>query len=163
MKPTAKQVREYLDYDPITGVIRWRISPSPNVRAGSIAGADCEGYRLIRITDGRFKGHQLVWLYMTGEWPLCQIDHRDGNRSNNAWANLRLATTSQNKANMGKRADNKSGYKGVSWYRQTNRWRAGIGFHGKQKTIGYFKTPEEAHVAYCEEAKRVFGDFARGV
>ena len=161
MKPSAERIRELLDYDPLTGVILWRVSPSPNVRAGSVAGADCEGYRLIRICGGRYKGHQLVWLYMTGEWPSRQIDHIDTDRANNRWDNLRLATTSQNKANMGRRADNTSGFKGVSWYSRTNRWVAQIGFQGRTKRIGYFQTPEAAHSAYCAEAARLFGEFAR--
>jgi hypothetical protein len=161
MKPTAERVREVLDYNPLTGSFVWRISPCNSTPAGSLAGADSEGYRLIRLDGGRYKGHQLAWLYMTGEWPSRQVDHEDTNRSNNRWGNLRLATGSQNKANMGKRSDNTSGFKGVCWYPTTKKWRAGIGCQGKVKTIGYFKTPEEAHAAYCEEAKRLFGEFAR--
>jgi len=161
MKPSAETVREYLHYDPDTGVIRWRVSPSRNVRAGTIAGADCEGYRLIRVGGGRFRAHHVAWVYMTGEWPPHQVDHRDMDRSNNRWANLRLATHSQNRANT-RKTKNHSGFKCVYWYPRTNRWRAGIGFGGKQKTIGYFKTAEEAHAAYCKEAERVWGEFARG-
>jgi hypothetical protein len=160
-KPSAERIRELLDYNPLTGVFIWRNSPSRNVPAGTIAGADCEGYRLIRVAGGRYKGHQLAWLYMTGSWPSSQIDHEDTNRGNNIWTNLRPATNSQNKANAAKRADNKSGYKGVSWYPQTKRWRAGIGFQGRQKTIGYFSSAEKAHAAYCEAADRLFGEFAR--
>jgi len=161
MKPDAERIRELLAYDPLTGMFIWRVSPSRNTPAGSVAGADCDGYRLIRVDGGRYKAHQLAWLYMTGEWPSCQVDHKDTDRSNNSWENLRLATTSQNKANMGKRADNTSGYKGVRWYPQTKRWVAQIGFQGRSKTIGYFPTPEDAHAAYCQEAKRLFGEFAR--
>jgi len=161
MKPTAERVRELLDYNPLTGGFIWKVSPANNTPRGSIAGADCDGYVLIRICGGRYKGHQLAWLLMTGEWPTERIDHRDYDRGNNAWGNLRLATNSQNKANAGKRIDNKSGFKGVSWYRQTKRWVAQIGFQGVHKTIGYFPTPEEAHAAYCEAASRLFGEFAR--
>ena len=161
MKPTAERVRELLDYNPLTGVFLWRVSPSRNTPDGSVAGADCEGYRLIRVAGGRYKGHQIAWLYMTGEWPTSRIDHEDTNRGNNIWANLRLATNSQNKANMGKRADNKSGFKGVSWYKPTKKWVAQIGCNGKREALGYFTDPEKAHSAYCEAAKRLFGEFAR--
>ncbi|MGW1422698.1 HNH endonuclease [Bradyrhizobium manausense] len=161
MKPTAELVRSLLDYDPLTGVFLWRISPSRNTPEGSIAGADSEGYRLIRIDGGRYKAHQLAWLYMTGEWPSRQVDHRDTDRSNNRWSNLRLATTSQNKANMGRRADNKSGFKGVRWYSPTKKWNAQIRCQGKNTNLGYFPTPEEAHAAYCRAAERLFGEFAR--
>lgn len=161
MKPTAERIKELLDYNPLTGVFIWRISPSRNTPAGSIAGASSDGYRLIRVDGGRYKAHQLAWLCVTGEWPVSRIDHKDTDRSNNAWTNLRLATNSQNKANMGKRADNKSGFKGVSWYPQTKRWVAQIRCEGKSKTLGYFHDPEHAHAAYCEAAKRLFGEFAR--
>lgn len=158
---TAAQLRELLHYDPSTGIFTWRVAPANNTPAGSVAGADCDGYRLIRVAGGRYRAHRLAWLYMTGEWPSCQVDHRDTDRSNNRWGNLRLATTSQNKANMGKRADNTSGFKGVRWYPPTKRWVAAIGFQGTRKTIGYFATPEAAHAAYCAEASRLFGEFAR--
>lgn len=161
MRPTAERVREVLSYDPLTGVFLWRVSPSNNTPAGSVAGADCEGYRIIRVEGGRYKAHRLAWLYVTGEWPPCQVDHEDTDRSNNRWGNIRLATTSQNKANMGKRADNKSGYKGVRWYSQTKKWNAQIKCQGKTKNLGYFTDPEMAHAAYCEAASRLFGEFAR--
>jgi HNH endonuclease/AP2 domain-containing protein len=161
MKPTAERVRELLDYNPLTGVFLWRVSPANNTPAGTIAGADCDGYRLIRVAGGRYKGHQLAWLYMTGEWPSSRIDHIDTNRGNNTWTNLRYATNSQNKANMGRRADNTSGFKGVRWYPTTKKWAAQIGFQGTRKNLGYFATPEQAHAAYCEAASRLFGEFAR--
>jgi hypothetical protein len=161
MKPTVERLRELLDYDPLTGVFIWLVSPSRNTPAGSVAGANSEGYRLIRVDGGRYKGHQLAWLYMTGEWPPSRIDHEDTNRGNNIWTNLRLATNSQNKANMGKRADNTSGFKGVRWYPTTRKWAAQIGHQGKTKNLGYFTTPEQAHAAYCSAAQRLFGEFAR--
>lgn len=161
MKPTAERLRKLLSYDPLTGVFIWLISPAPNTPAGSIAGANSDGYRIIRIDGGRYKAHCLAWLYMTGEWPIRQVDHEDTDRGNNRWVNLRLATGSQNKANMGKRADNNSGYKGVCWYPQTKKWRAQIGFQGKNTNLGYFNTPEDAHAAYCAAASQLFGDYAR--
>lgn len=161
MNPSAERVRELLDYNPLTGFFIWRVSPSRNVAAGSIAGTDCEGYRLIRVCGGRYKGHQLAWLYVTGEWPTSEIDHRDMDRSNNRWLNLRPATGSQNRANTRKRADNKSGFKGVCWYPQTRKWVAQIRYQGYNNNLGYFATPEEAHAAYCSAAKRLFGEFAR--
>lgn len=62
---------------------------------------------------------------------------------------------------MGKRSDNKSGYKGVRWYSQTKKWMAQIRYQGKNMNLGYFTTPQAAHAAYCAAATRLFGEFAR--
>lgn len=158
---TVERLHDVLRYDPATGVFTWLISPAQNTRVGSVAGATSGGYRLIRVDGRRYKAHRLAWFYMTGEWPLSRIDHKDTNRGNNIWTNLRLATNSQNKANMGKRADNKSGYKGVRWYEQTKKWNAQIRCQGKNRNLGYFTDPEKAHAAYCEAAVKLFGEFAR--
>jgi hypothetical protein len=102
---------------------------------------------------------------MTGRWPEPFVDHRDLNKHNNAWVNLREATKSQNQANVGIIASNKSGLKGVSRYRAGERygkpWQACIGVNGKSKHLGHFATKEEAHAAYCEAASEIFGEFAR--
>jgi hypothetical protein len=89
------------------------------------------------------------------------IDHIDGDGLNNRRANLRLCTTSQNGANRGKQSNNTSGFKGVSWHKASNRWRATINVNGKHKHIGNFETPEAAYKAYCEAAAYYFGEFAK--
>lgn len=88
------------------------------------------------------------------------VDHIDGNPLNNCRDNLRIATHSQNLMNKGKQSTNTSGYKGVSWHKGARKWAAQIIVNGKRLYIGEFKTPEEAHVAYCEAAKELHGEFA---
>jgi hypothetical protein len=105
--------------------------------------------------------HRLAYLYMTGEWPPAGIDHRDTNRSNNRWNNLRAATQLQNSTNSSIRIDNTSGYKGVYWHIGARKWRAQIVSKGKIHLLGYFSTPQAAHRAYCEAAIRLHGEFAR--
>lgn len=63
--------------------------------------------------------------------------------------------------NTGKRADNTSGYKGVTWDKREQKWRARIGKEGKRKHLGYFDTAEEAHEAYKNAAPEYHGEFAR--
>lgn len=89
-----------------------------------------------------------------------QVDHIDGNGLNNTRDNLRLATNAQNMWNQRKRVNNKSGYKGVQWYKSRQNWRAVIRVNGKRIHLGYFDTPEEAHQAYCDAAKELHGEFA---
>lgn len=86
------------------------------------------------------------------------VDHKDGNKLNNQRSNLRICTDAENHRNALLRSDSTSGFKGVS--RSKGRWRACISFEGKQKYLGIFESPEEAHAAYCKAADKYFGEFA---
>jgi hypothetical protein len=87
-------------------------------------------------------------------------DHIDNDGLNNRRDNLRLATRTQNAGNSRTWVNNSSGYKGVYFYKATGKYAAHIKDGPKQRTIGYFDTPEDAHIAYLEAAKRYFGEFA---
>jgi hypothetical protein len=89
-----------------------------------------------------------------------EIDHIDGNRLNNQKSNLRFATSSQNKANRGPRKDNKSGYKGVSWHKQLNKWTVRIMINGKYLSLGLHNDILEAAKAYNKAALKYYGQFA---
>ncbi len=90
-----------------------------------------------------------------------ETDHRNGNGLDNRRCNIRIASSSENKCNRGKRSDNISGYKGVYFHhRGTSPWRAYIKLHGKINVIGYFPSPEEAARAYDRVAKELHGRFA---
>ena len=97
---------------------------------------------------------------MTGIWPEGkQIDHINLIKSDNRWVNLRLATPSQNKSNTGKRADNTSGFKGVS--KLGNKWKAQCTANKKFKYLGLYATPELAAEAYEKYARENHGEFFR--
>ena len=89
-----------------------------------------------------------------------EIDHIDGNPSNNQKSNLRFATSSQNKINRGPKKNNKSGYKGVSWHKQRKRWTARIMINDKYKHLGLFDDILDAVNAYNKAAKEYYGDYA---
>jgi hypothetical protein len=92
------------------------------------------------------------------------VDHANNDPLDNRKCNLRICTPSQNQMNRGKEKTNKSGYKGVhyfKWGHRIKRWKAEIGYDGKTHFIGYFATKEEAYAAYCEAAKKYHGEFAR--
>lgn len=89
-------------------------------------------------------------------------DHENGDGLDNRRANLRPATKSQNQANVGRRRHNTSGYKGVVWHARAGKWAAYVRHNDRPNYLGLFVTPEEAHAAYCEAAKRLHGEFARG-
>ena len=89
------------------------------------------------------------------------VDHLDRNGLNNSRKNLRQATKAQNQHNAGVRSDNTSGFKGVGFYKHTAKWVARIRICGKQKHIGYYDSPEQAHAAYCKASAKYHGDFGR--
>ncbi len=89
-----------------------------------------------------------------------EVDHIDGNPLNNQRANLRLATSSQNKCNRGARKDCKSGYKGVSWHSQRNKWTARIKAGTKYLHLGLFEDIKDAVSAYNNAAQKYHGEFA---
>ncbi len=119
------------------------------------------GYIAIRIDRHDYLAHRLAWLYIYGRWPKGRLDHRDTNRANNIFENLREATQSQNLANARRRSDNTSGFKGVSLRKDTGRWAAYVNFEGKRYRLGCFDTKEAASAAYSRMAASLFGEFAR--
>jgi hypothetical protein len=148
-------------YDPETGIITWKVRRSNRVMAGHVAGKVHKktGYREIIIDRRYYLAHRLAWFYAHGTWPE-RIDHRDGDKLNNRIENLREATVSQNAANKKMNITNRCGFKGVR-ATENNRWRATIETNSKSYSLGTFDTPEEAHAAYVNAAKRLFGEFAR--
>lgn len=88
--------------------------------------------------------HRLAWLYMYGELPSTDIDHINNKKDDNRIANLRLVTRKQNMQNVLKHKHNTSGFKGVSWHRHSNKWRAYIFSDYKQIYLGVFETKEAA-------------------
>lgn len=159
---TVGRLRELLHYDPETGVFTRRVDIRGGGRNGTVAGSNHNaGYLSITIDGRQYLAHRLAWFYVTGRWPVVDIDHIDRDRRNNRWANLREATRSQNMANTGRRRDNKSGFKGVSRHVQTGRWQAHSSGGGRTVYLGLFDSAEEAHRAYVAFATDSFGEFAR--
>lgn len=89
------------------------------------------------------------------------VDHKDGNGLNNTRANLRTASPLMNNRNAGLRSDSSSGLKGVTFEARAKKWGARIRVNGKLHFLGYFGNPEDAHAAYCDAARKHFGEFAR--
>lgn len=158
---TAERLRYLLHYDPETGVFRWRVSTSHRMPVGSVAGANSHGYTTIGIDGRRYVASNLAWLYVTGDWPITGIDHRDQDKSNNRWGNLRLADQSQNNANSKTRRDSTSGVRGVSWDKEKGKWEAHVGWKGRKHHVGYFDSIEEASKARDAKALQLHGAFVQ--
>lgn len=151
---TRERLKELLIYNPDTGVFTWRIKPCDRIMAGAIASnvSKTHGYVRIGIDGKRYMAHRLAWLYMTGKWPILEIDHKDGLRANNKWGNLREATSAVNHQNMHwPKARNKVGLLGVSPNNNgtgKKPFSAFIKYGGKVRNLGNFATAQEAHEAY---------------
>jgi hypothetical protein len=156
---TQEKLKDLLHYDSGTGVFTW-VKPRIGVRVGAVAGSpDRHGYICTRIDGRRYLAHRLAWLYVHGVTPPEHIDHINQVKADNRLANLRLATTSENLKNTGVYVNNTSGFKGVSWDKQNQNWRATATLTGKQLHLGRFNTAEEASAAYNNFAKVNHGQF----
>lgn len=157
---TADRLRELLDYDAATGVFRWRVSKG-RAPAGAIAGKqDPRGYRLIRVDRRGWWAHRLAYLYMTGTLPPFDVDHINGDKTDNRWPNLRAATRSQNLANARQRSDTRSGYRGVSWDAMGKCWSVRVFVRGRSIHVGQFQDKAEAVEAHARAMIEHHGEFA---
>lgn len=159
---THERLKELVSYDPIRGIFIWLKRTGSRAHVGAMLGCRTgNGYIECELDGDGYSIHRLAWFYMKGEWPKAEIDHIDGVRDNNSWDNLRAATRSENRCNVGKYSSNTSGYKGVSWSNAARKWVAQIQHQGKPQHLGCFHTPEEAHSVYIAAAAAQHGEFAR--
>lgn len=174
--PTQARALEYFNYDPETGDLIFKLRPRSDFTApryvshlkavGTAARSQTvEGYIRTHI-DGKYHTvHRIAWLIVYGEWveyPAFEIDHINGDRSDNRLCNLRKVTKSQNQRNAGQRVNNTSGVHGVNWKPKYNskpgdgRWVARIWNGPRHVYLGSFQSLHEASIAR-KAAERVLG------
>lgn len=144
------QLLEYLRYNKSTGLFVWIKQPqiSKKVNVGDTAGSlDSKGYVRVGLFGRQYRAHRLAWFYVTGKWPKRELDHKDRDKTNNRWRNLREATSTQNKQNQGLRRNNISGVRGVSWASDRRQWLVQITNCGVRKHLGYFDNISDARQA----------------
>ena len=154
------RLRELLEYDPETGKFRNRIRRA-NSAIGTVVGClDSNGYVMIRVDYRLYRAHQLAFLYMTRSIPD-RIDHRNENKSDNRWVNLRAATNSQNMMNVSALPrNNTSGVRGVSWHKGAGKWFAQIKAKGRNHYLGLFEDFDAAVKARRSAERIYFREFA---
>lgn len=141
------------------GKLYWKIARSNCIQIGDEAGTPTgNGYLKVSIDGKYFKVHRIIWTMHYGEIPEgLLIDHADGNGNNNLVSNLRLATAQENQRNRQTNANKR--FKGVSFDKARNKWKASIRVDNVSYHIGRFETEKEARDAYCEVAKEIHGVF----
>lgn len=148
---TAEELRQRLSYDPETGAFQWLLR-NPKYRtqqAARVGRLTHQGYLQIAVNRRAYMGHRLAWLHVTGHWPLGVIDHINGDKADNRFVNLRDVSISLNTQNQ-RRPHSRSttGYLGVCFNKQSNKFQASIYFDKKLRHLGLFETAEQASAAY---------------
>lgn len=157
---THAYILRRFSYDPVTGVMTHRETTTNRVKVGDPVGHlhHTSGYLQTRLGGKTVKVHRVIWFYQTGAWPSEDVDHIDGNRSNNAWSNLRQCSREDNLHNM--RAKNpRSGFKGV--VQRGGSFMVRIRTKDKIHHIGSYSSAEVAASAHDEAALRLHGPFAK--
>src|SRR5262245_27019255 len=171
-RPTPEKVKQLLAYDPISGVLTWKFNIRNGkgagyvrIKAGDIAGSinkhPKHGYRIIKIKHIGYRAAHIAWVIMTGDWPSQKVDHRNGNRADDSWSNLRAADDQQNAMNQKTPKNNTSGCKGVHWQSNIDKWAARISFQSRRINLGFFKEKEDAIAARKRAEQIHFGEWAR--
>ena len=141
---TQKRLKELLHYDPETGVFTWLYGCYRGKVAG---GLDQEGYRTIRISKKEYRAHRLAFLYVEGYLPEYQVDHKNGNRDDNRWSNLRHVTQACNNQNRVVQVNNRSGFPGVHYQELGKGWVARLKVGYVRYYHGFYRSPLEAALA----------------
>jgi len=171
---TADQVRALLRYDPLTGKLFWRKRPldmCPSVGQWkrwnsrwtgkeAFTAVDTHGYLKGTIFAQVLRAHRVIWLMETGAWPDADIDHVNGDRTDNRIENLRDVSRSQNRRNSALSSSNSSGVTGVFRLAEGGKWTARIFAYGRTVSLGTFDTIEAAKQAR-EEANKKYGYSSR--
>lgn len=155
-KITYTRLIQLFKYDAETGLFYWIEKPNRRISVGDVAGTISHGYVSVRIDGRRYPIHRLAWLYVTGEWPVSDIDHINGVRNDNRFVNLRVVTDSVNKQNKYRaQSNNEVGVLGVSMACGGKKYRARIKAGSKQKHLGVFDTAEDAAEAYLVAKRKL--------
>ena len=129
-----------LSYDPQTGILRWLEkrkgrrfelpvgNPDTNCRSGKT-------YLRVKVNYQTYLAHRLIWVLLHGRWPDGDIDHQDGDGTNNVLTNLREVPHVDNQKNMRRSSINVTGCTGVVWLKKARRWASRL-YIGKRYVSG---------------------------
>lgn len=174
-------IPQLLTYSPDTGDLYWKPRPPTLFTATATRTAEhmaanwnakhagqkaltavgSHGYKSGRVMGRGLLAHRVIYCLMTGQWPTHEIDHVNGDRTDNRWRNLRQATRAQNNRNLTGYATT-SPYIGVYWNKSLGGYMARVYHEGRSHYCGFSRTdPEKIARRRDAKAKELFGEFAR--
>lgn len=155
---------DMLSYDPATGVVSWNYEYTPHGKPikGLPGCVNNSGYIRIGLNNKDVLAHRIAYRVMTGqEVPDgMDIDHINGDRTDNRWTNMRVVSRSQNNMNAKIRADNRSGVKGVTFDKRRGKWSAEIRVNNRKIFLGRFDTIDEAAEKRKHAESEMFGEYS---
>lgn len=142
---TPETVRQLFDYEAEAGNLIRKIRTNPRNNVDDIAGClKPDGYLSVKIKYKDYKVHRLIWLWVHNCWPKEQIDHINGDRTDNRICNLREVTNQQNQMNQQIASNNNSGFCGVYRDKRDGKWYAQIRINRKNIRLGSFDHIDDA-------------------
>lgn len=152
-------IGDFVDCNPVSGSIIWRFRPRENfsdeneysrwnsryAHTPAFASVNAGGYLCGQLSGRSVLAHHVVWAFVNGKFPVSEIDHISGDKTDNSISNLRMVTRSKNCRNLAKRHDNTSGVTGVN--KSGRKWISRIGSGADRITLGSFDSFDEAVVA----------------
>jgi hypothetical protein len=158
MEISKELLNEIFHYE--DGNLIWKKKIAKNITLNKVAGRTIHhGYKMIGLYGRAYMSHRLIFMFHYGYFPK-EVDHIDGNKSNNKIDNLRPATHSQNLKNQKLRTNNVSGCKNVGWSKREQKWRVRLTVNYKEKHIGYFLDRELADLVAIEATNLYHGKFS---
>lgn len=158
--PSKEVLDDLFDYSLITGDLIAK-KPKQKRPIGMVIGGNTprtvnglETYKRVKYKCHTLQVHVVIWIMVTGKTPQeLTIDHVDGDKHNNSWINLRLATKSEQKGHQRTHTNNTLP-RGVR-LEKDGRYSARIQHMGNREWLGMFKTIEEAQIAYLQREKEI--------
>jgi hypothetical protein len=159
--PNKEELHRMFDYQ--DGNLYWKIKVSNSINIGDKVSCFNKKSNKKRITINNkcFMASRIIYAMFYNDPKHKSIIHIDLDKNNLKIENLKVANNTERVANVGKKSNNTSGFRGVSGPTPSKKWRVNIGYLGKRYHIGTYENKEIAHKAYCEKAKELFGKFAR--
>lgn len=167
--PAQEYLNSVLDYCPDTGVLTWKHRPESHFKsvgifkawntrfAGKSAGSPHGGgYRQVNLDGKVYLAHRVIWTMVHGDFGDNDIDHINGNRSDNRLENIRSVSRTVNLRNSANSRKGEIAVCGVSRHNATGKYRAYVGIDGKQVHLGFFDNVEDA-IAVRAEANKTYG------